>query len=473
MKRYGKTEQLWERICAEENIEKAMRASLIKHKYPHMKTADYSAAQKYMLEHWDECKETVRRTLTTERYEFQKLHSFTVYEPKERIIHCPQHHPDKIIMICAYQVLRDYFYKKFVRNTYNCIKGRGIHDAKRAIERIQRNHPDWYYVQTDIRKFYPTLRHDIIKAELRRVFKDQHVIRLLDAIVDIFHEGIDEEGHEIGIAIGVNLSQLLAILVNNPVLREINEKWKYPAVNFTDDNFIAVPTKEAAHEFVEWYIARCASRGMTVKPNYRIAPMTTPVRMIGYEFRVDKEGRQHTRLSKPIKIRMKRRARQLEKRELADEDWKQQMASYYGWCKHAKCKHLMRKVFKEKYELFAQDMKSLKEIQQNEIGEFGIPRKNRVSVLSLLGVEICFDDARIIQMTTKDERTGEEVTREKVAVKFRYANNQEPEGEPAYFISGSPSLKDRATKAQSCMPFIATIVERETDRGRKKYYAIE
>lgn len=473
MKRYGKTEHLWERICDEGNIEKAMRASLIKHKYPHMKTADYSAAQKYMLEHWDECKETVRRTLTTETYEFHKLHSFVVYEPKERIIHCPQHHPDKIIMICAYQVLRDYFYKKFVRNTYNCIKGRGIHDAKRAIERIMREHPDWYYVQTDYRKFYPTLRHDIIKEDLRSVFKDTKVLRLLDAIVDIFHEGTDEEGHEIGVAIGINLSQLLAILVNNQIIREINEVWGYPSVNFTDDGFTAVPTKAAAHEFVDWYINRSASKGMTVKPNYRIAPMTTPVRMIGYEFRVNKDGRQYTLLSKPIKQRMKKRVKQLQKRGLTDDEWKQQMASYYGWCKHAKCKHLMRKVFGERYKLFEEEMKSFKEIKDQEIGEFGIPRKDRVSVLELMNKPICFDDAKIVLMKSTDERTGEETTKEKVAVKFRYTEGDEPTGDPVYFISGSPSLKDRATKAQPVMPFIGTIVERRTDGGRKKYYAIE
>ena len=47
MKRYGKTERLWERICDDGNIETAMRASLVKHKYPNMREAGYSKAQKY------------------------------------------------------------------------------------------------------------------------------------------------------------------------------------------------------------------------------------------------------------------------------------------------------------------------------------------------------------------------------------------------------------------------------------------
>lgn len=472
MKRFGKTERLYERICSDENIEYAMRHSLIKHKYDNMPKPDFNKAQRYVIDHWDEVREMVKRTLTSETYHFESLHSFKVFEPKERIIHCPQHYPDKIIMICTYNVLRDYFYTKFVRNTYNCIKGRGIHDAKRAIEHIMQAHPDWYYVQTDIRKFYPTLRHDILKADLRKVFKDTKVLRLLDAIIDIFHEGVDEDGNEIGVAIGINLSQLMAILVNMPILREINERWKYPAVNFTDDMFIAIPTKKECHEFMEWYIARSAARGMAIKPNYRIAPMRVPLRMIGYEFRLNADGQQYTLLGKPIKTRMKRRARQLERMKVDDEYWKQQMASYYGWCKHARCTHLMRTIFGERYKLFEEiNMQTFKDIKGSEIGEFGIPKKNRVSVTLLIGKPICFDDAKTVIMKDTDPKTGEEIETEKVAIKFRYVDaNNEPTGDATYMISGSPSLKDRSTKAQPQMPFVGTIVE----HGRnKKYYAIE
>lgn len=473
MKRYGKTERLYDEICAETTIENAMRHALIKHKYPNMRVPDYTRAQKYMLAHWDECKETVLRTLTTESYQFHELHSFKVYEPKERIINCPQFFPDKIILVCVYMVLREYFYSKFVRNTYNCIKGRGIHDAKRAIERIMQKYPDWHYCQTDIRKFYPTIRHDVIKEDLARVFKDTKVLRILYAIVDMFHEGIDEKTLvEIGIAIGVNLSQLMAILILIPVLRDINEKWKYPCVGFTDDVFVAIPNKQKCHEFMYWYIARCEKRGMHVKPNYRIAPMREPLRMIGYEFRINERGQQYTLLGKPIKQRMKKRARQLAKMKLSDDEWKQQMASYFGWCKHACCKNLMRKTFGERYKLFEKNMRTFKDIKGGEIGEFGIARENRVSVVELLNQPICFDDARKVIITQIDEKTGEKVEREKVAIKFRYVENNEPVGEPTYLISGSKSLKDRATDIQPQMPFIGTIVERHTSH-RSRYYVIE
>ena len=471
MKRFGKTENLWGRICSEYTIEKAMRQSLVKHKYPNMRVADYTRAQKRMMDNWDKCKEIVLRTLTTETYQFASLHSFIVQEPKERIIHCPQFFPDKIVITCVYIVLREYFYSKYVRNTYNCIKGRGIHDAQRAIERIMQRHPNWHYCQTDIVKFYPTIRHDVLKQDLARVFKDTKVLRILYAIVDMFYEGIDKETLvEVGIAIGVNLSQLMAILVLIPVLREINEKWKYPCVGFTDDVWIAIPKKELCHSFMKWYIERCKSRGMTVQPNFRIAPMNEPLRIIGYEFRMDEFGKQYTLLGKDIKLSMQKRARKLAKMNVSDEYWKQQMASYFGWCKHANCRNLMRKTFGERYKLFEKNMNTFQDVKANEIGEFGLKRNTRVSIKSIEDKVICIDDAKIAIIVSIDKDTGEEIKTEKLAVKFRHVENNEPVGEYAYFISGSESLKDRALKAQHAMPFIGTIC---LTGGRRKYYIIK
>lgn len=425
-----------------------------------------------MIAHWDECKEIVKRTLKSETYHFAPLHDFVVHDRKTRIIHCPQHFPDKIMLICAYIVLRDYYYAKFVRNTYNCIKGRGTFDAKNAIERIMRQHPNWYSVQTDIRKFYQRLRHAVVKEDLHKTFKDVHIVRFLDAVIDAFHEGIDEYGYEYGVAIGVNLQQLNAILAMTCIMREINEGWKLPAVEFTDDVWVAVPNKETGHKFAEWYVKRCAERGMEVKPNFRVAPMTETLRMIGYQFRMNKFRQQYTWLNKGMKIRMKRRARRLERMNVSDEYWKQQMASYFGWCVHAQCVNLMRVTFGERFKLFEKNMKTYKEIKENEVGEFGLLKSTRVSVLDIVGKMIYFEDARITQIKDKDKTNGEEKYVEKVAIKFRYVEGDEPVGESTYLLSGSPSLKDRAMKAQKAMPFGGTIIEKSTDGGRRKYYVI-
>ena len=305
---------------------------------------------------------------------------------------------------------------------------------------------------------------------MRRVFKCNKVLRLLDAIIDVFHEGYDKDMNEIGIAIGINLSQLIAILITMPIIREVNEKWHYPLVAFTDDFFTAIPTKEQCHEFIEWFIPRCQMRGLIVKPNYRIAPMKTPLRMIGYEFRLDENNKQYTLLGKAIKLRMQHRVRQLEKRKVSDEYWKQQMASYFGWCKHASCRNLMRKTFGERYKLFEKNMRTFQEIKANEIGEFGLKRSVRVPIGQVEDKLICFEDAKIAIIVSVDQNTGEEVKKEKLAIKFRYVKDNEPVGESVYLISGSEPLKDRALKARHAMPFIGTIYQAG---GRKKYYAIK
>ena len=471
MRRFGKTENLWERISSDITIEEAMRNSLIKHKYPNMRVADYTRAQKRMIANWDSCKKLVKESLKSETYKFNKLHSFIAHEKKVRVIHCPQFFPDKIIINCVYIVLREYFYSKYVRNTYNCIKGRGIHDAKRAIERIMRKHVNWYYCQTDIVKFYPTINHNVLKADLSRIFKDTKTLRILYAVVDMFHEGIDKETlEEIGIAIGVNLSQLMAILILIPVLRDINEKWRFPCVGFTDDVFIAVPNKHKCHEFMEWYIKRCKYRGMVVKPNFRIAPMNEPLRIIGYEFRLNENKEQYTLLGKEIKLSMQERARMLDKMNVSDEYWKQQMASYFGWCKHACCRNLMRKTFGDRFKLFEKNMRTYQQAREDEIGAFGLKKKSRITIKDVEDKPICMEDAKVVSMPSINKETGEQEMRDKIAIKGRFIENNEPVGDCFYFISGSNSLKDRALRAQSMMPFIGTV---SMEGGKRKYYVIK
>jgi hypothetical protein len=287
----------------------------------------------------------------------------------------------------------------------------------------------------------------------------------------MFHEGIDKETlEEIGIAIGINLSQLMAILILIPVLRDINENWRLPCVGFTDDVFIAVPNKHLCHKFMEWYIKRCKMRGMVVKPNFRIAPMNEPLRMIGYDFRINENGEQYTLLSKEIKLSMQERARILDKKNVSDEYWKQQMASYFGWCKHACCRNLMRKTFGDRFKLFEKNMKTYQEAKENEIGVFGLLKKSRITIKDIEHKAICMEDAKIVLIPSINRETGEKEMKEKIAIKGRNIENNEPIGEPFYFLSGSDSLKDRALKAQSMMPFIGTVV---MEGSRRKYYVIK
>src|SRR3546814_3550202 len=62
----------------------------------------------------------------------------------------------------------------FTEDTFACIKHRGIHrGAKRLTHDLRRDRANTTYcLKFDIKKFYPSIDHDVLKSILRRKIKD-------------------------------------------------------------------------------------------------------------------------------------------------------------------------------------------------------------------------------------------------------------------------------------------------------------
>jgi len=58
-------------------------------------------------------------------------------------------------------ILEPIWKKIFIKNTYSCIKGRGIHKLLKDLKKDLAKYPDKtvYCLKLDIRKFYPSLDH--------------------------------------------------------------------------------------------------------------------------------------------------------------------------------------------------------------------------------------------------------------------------------------------------------------------------
>jgi retron-type reverse transcriptase len=193
MKRVG---NLYDRICSLENLqladEKARKGKLrshgvIKH--------DRNREQNIIRLH-----EILKNgTFRTSKYEI-----FTIYEPKEREIYRLPYYPDRIVHHAIMNVLEPVFVSIFTTDTYSCIKNRGIHAAAKKLRRALKEDQEGtaYCLKIDIRKFYPSIDHDILKRLLRLKIKDARSLSLLDEIIDSAD----------GVPIGNYLSQYFANL---------------------------------------------------------------------------------------------------------------------------------------------------------------------------------------------------------------------------------------------------------------------
>ena len=184
---------LYNRICSVENLQLADSiARKGKAKQPgvklHMKNCDQNILDLHEI--------LVNKTYKTSEYT-----TFTIYEPKERVIFRLPYFPDRIVHHAVMNIMEPIFVSTFITDTYSCIKKRGIHAAAKAVRIALADEPGTRYcLKLDIKKFYPNVDHEILKQLLRRKIKDNDLLWLLDEIIDSAE----------GLPIGNYLSQYFA-----------------------------------------------------------------------------------------------------------------------------------------------------------------------------------------------------------------------------------------------------------------------
>lgn len=284
-------------------------------------------------------------------------HVFTIYEPKERLIYRLPYYPDRILHHAIMNVLEPIWVSVFTKDTYSCIKNRGIHACAKNVRRALKEDKDGtrYCLKIDIRKFYPSINHEVLKGIVRRKIKDARLLALLDEIID----STDNPGLSIrnfvqvngkvvaidgnGVPIGNYLSQYFANLMlayfDHWLKEEKRVKYYF---RYADDIVILAGDKDSLHNLLHEIRAYLAGLKLTVKKNYQVFPVDARgIDFLGYVF-----YHTHTRLRKSIKQRLCRRVARLNKRKkpLPKEAYRQQICSWWGWCKYCNSRNLFNKL---------------------------------------------------------------------------------------------------------------------------------
>lgn len=396
MKRLG---NIWNKICSKQNIEKSIK----------------------MVTDQSELVDIIQQKLITETYSFGPYTKLIVHEPKERIIHYPVNIYDKIYHKCLLNVIGEYLISKLPDDSFASIKGRGITKACNKIKKFIKTKNNWYYIQTDVKKYYDNIDHNILKDILRRYIKCKKTLKMLDQLIDSYPNGLP---------IGNHTSQYFANIYLAQLGHKIKEYYKVPfMIIYMDDLLFMFPTKSEANQFKQILIKEIENINLTLKSNLRVSPVSSGINMLGYVFYPT-----HTRLRKRIKLNMKKQFKRFQYSD--DKIFKLKLASYYGWCSHGDCKHLLKKTFKNRYKMF--EFKKL-----SDCGFFGLPKDRFVSIKELYNKEIGFIDYENAFINNQN----------KVVIKFVYLDDQET---LHYTITKSKVIMDRIKKDKQKLPFIAT-----------------
>lgn len=439
----------YEMLCKREYLERAADLALLSGKGKI--TPDKQAFINKRHELMDKLEDMVRN----ETYKFSDLYQFKVYEPKERVIDVPNFFPDRILERAVTDLIKPLIIDSLIENTFGSILGRGLHQCVTQIaEVVQSNKKLKYFIKIDARHYYESINHERLKNIIRTLVADDGIIRMIDAIIDV---------HSRGLAIGVYPSQYLANFYLSIVDWAITEGYGHRHYyRYMDDIVILVRDKKEANQVLEIVKDLFTIAKLTIKNNLRIAPIYYGIDFCGYVVKSD-----CVLLRKSIKLKAQRKARALDKAGVSDKVWGQQMASYFGWFKHANCAHLWLSLVKNrKIHYKSKDkMKKLSQIKNEEHLEFGLSRDCRENVSELVGMELEFHDIAKSDFYTNAKANDSKSV--KYVVKFRRIGGGD--SDYRYFITAG-ILAERIMQYQAQMPFEATIQERGS--GRHRYMVI-
>lgn len=191
----------------------------------------------------------LHRELRRGTYKHSTYSSFYIQDPKQRHIHKAEVR-DRVLHHAVYSVLNPLFEPTFISNSFSCRVGKGTHKGvaalKKMIIKVSRNYTKpCFILKCDIKKFFGTVEHSILKSILKKRIKDERVLWLLEEIISSFSSEQSSIFFSKGVPIGNLTSQLFANIYLNEFDQFVKHdlKIKYYA-RYTDDFVIASTGKD-------------------------------------------------------------------------------------------------------------------------------------------------------------------------------------------------------------------------------------
>ena len=174
-------------------------------------------------------------------YRTGRYRHFKVYEPKEREVAALPFR-DRVLQHALVAVIEPIWEPRFIDQSYACRPGKGTHagadKAQEMMRQVKREHGQVYVFKADIRKFFYSIDHQILKRIVRKKISCKQTLWLIDSIID--SSSAPEDTRPAGLPIGNLTSQLMANVymneLDNFVKHELREA-KY--IRYMDD-FIVV-----------------------------------------------------------------------------------------------------------------------------------------------------------------------------------------------------------------------------------------
>lgn len=272
-------------------------------------------------------------------------HSFFIHEPKKRLISAAPFR-DPVVHHALCQVIEPIWERRFIHDCYANRVGKGTHRAlDRATEFARRCR---YFLQCDVRQFFPSIDLAILRAELARLIADQDLLWLCDVVLEsgvgvlseeyqmVYFEGDDlfAANRKRGLPIGNLTSQFFANVYLNAFDHFVKRELNCTAyLRYVDDILLFADEPRLLLDWLGAIQTKMASLRLTIhEESARINATADGIPFLG--FRLYPE---HRRVKRRKVVHYRRKVRRLAVQAAESfDDQTRLRASLMGWVNHVR-----------------------------------------------------------------------------------------------------------------------------------------
>ncbi len=262
---------------------------------------------------------------------------FTIYEPKKRLI-CAASFPERVLHHAIMNVCHKYFENQQIEESYATRVNKGTYKAIAKAKFYSKHNQ--FYLKLDIRKYFDSISHTILKQKLETVFKDPMLLLIFDSIINSY-----QKQNGIGLPIGNLTSQYFANFYLSKLDRYIKKYLKIkPYVRYMDDMVVWDSNPKQLTkicEILELYLNKELNLNLKIK---YINTSKHGLNFLSYRIfsnRVELQQKAKKRFIKKIKFY----EAQLKNNLFSQLDYQQHVTPLIAFTKHASSKGFRKKVF--------------------------------------------------------------------------------------------------------------------------------
>ena len=219
-------------------------------------------------------------------------HYFTIREPKERLVAAAPFR-DRVVHHAIVRVIQPLFERRFIEDSFASRPGKGTHAAMRSAAQFAKQYR--YALKCDVRKYFPSIDHEVLLELVARVIGDSRLFQLMATVIDSHHDSVDQywpTGGDLldvrlqkrGLPIGNLTSQFFANVYLNPLDHFVKHELRVRGyVRYLDDFLLYSDDRRQLKRHGSLVQANLAELRLTMHPDkYRLLPTRLGVDFAGY-----------------------------------------------------------------------------------------------------------------------------------------------------------------------------------------------